>query len=306
MFGFIVRRIGANIIVLWGITVITFLLVFAIPADPARMIAGQKAPESVVITIRHQLGLDQPMPMQYWHYLVRLLHGDMGTSYIFNLPVTTMIGQRAGASLELALGCFIVELAIGLPLGMYTATHSRKLSDYLVSAAALVGISIPVFWLGMVLLFWFGFKLPIFPLGGYGGIQYLILPSITYGITGAAVYTRLLKSSMLEVLNQDYTRTARAKGASESRVIWRHAFRNAVIPVITFGGIDIGYLLTGVLLIETTFNWNGLGALAYSAITNMDIPVIMGTVTLAAVSTVFFNLIVDVLYAVIDPRIRYD
>lgn len=306
MFGFIVRRIGANIIVLWGITVITFLLVFAIPADPARMIAGQKAPESVVITIRHQLGLDQPMPMQYWHYLVRLLHGDMGTSYIFNLPVTTMIGQRAGASLELALGCFIVELAIGLPLGMYTATHSRKLSDYLVSAAALVGISIPVFWLGMVLLFWFGFKLPIFPLGGYGGIQYLILPSITYGITGAAVYTRLLKSSMLEVLNQDYTRTARAKGASESRVIWRHAFRNAVIPVITFGGIDIGYLLTGVLLIETTFNWNGLGALAFSAIQNLDIPVIMGTVTLAAVSTVFFNLIVDVLYAVIDPRIRYD
>lgn len=306
MFGFIVRRIGANIIVLWGITVITFLLVFAIPADPARMIAGQKAPESVVITIRHQLGLDQPMPMQYWHYLVRLLHGDMGTSYIFNLPVTTMIGQRAGASLELALGCFIVELAIGLPLGMYTATHSRKLSDYLVSAAALVVISIPVFWLGMVLLFWFGFKLPIFPLGGYGGIQYLILPSITYGITGAAVYTRLLKSSMLEVLNQDYTRTARAKGASESRVIWRHAFRNAVIPVITFGGIDIGYLLTGVLLIETTFNWNGLGALAFSAIQNLDIPVIMGTVTLAAVSTVFFNLIVDVLYAVIDPRIRYD
>lgn len=306
MFGFILRRIGANIIVLWGISVITFLLVFAIPADPARMIAGQKAPQSVVDTIRHQLGLDLPLPVQYWHYLERLLHGNLGTSYIFNLPVTTMIGQRAGASLELALGCFIVELALGIPIGIYTATHARKLSDYVLSAAALVGISIPVFWLGMVLLFWFGFKFPIFPLGGYGGIQYLLLPSITYGIVGAAVYARLLKSSMLEVLNQDYTRTARAKGASEGRVVRSHVLRNALIPVITFGGVDIGYLLSGILLIEATFNWNGLGALAYSAIQNLDIPVIMGTVLLAAVSTVFFNLIVDVLYAIVDPRIRYD
>jgi ABC-type dipeptide/oligopeptide/nickel transport system permease component len=306
MFAYIIRRIISNIIVLWGITVITFLLVYAVPADPARIIAGPKAPASVVKEIRIQLGLNQPIPVQYWHYLVNLLHGNLGTSYIYNLPVTTMIGQRYGATLELALGCFIAELLIGIPLGIYTAVHARKLSDYLVSAVALFGLSMPVFWLGMVLLYWLGFKLPIFPLGGNAGFMSVILPSITYGIVGAAVYVRLLKSSMLEVLDKDYTRTARAKGASERRVIWRHVMRNALIPVITYGGIDVGYLLTGVLLIETTFNWNGVGMLSYTAITNLDIPVIMATVLLAAVFTVFFNLFVDILYGFIDPRIRYD
>lgn len=306
MFGYILRRIGASVIVLWGISIMTFVLIYAVPADPARMVAGPKASAAVVKVIRHQLGLDQPMPIQYWHYLVRLVHGNMGTSYIFNSPVTQMILGRAGATLELALGAFTVELLIGVPLGIYTATHARKISDYIVSILALIGVSIPVFWLGMVLLYWLGFELPIFPLGGNGGFQYLILPSVTYGITGAAVYARMLKSSMLEVLNQDYTRTARAKGASNRRVVWRHVVRNALIPVITFGGIEFGYLITGVVLIEDTFNWNGLGALAVQAINSLDIPVIMGTVTLAAVSVVFFNLVVDILYVVVDPRIRYD
>lgn len=306
MFAYIIRRIISAIIVLWGITVITFLLVYAIPADPARIIAGPKAPESVIHQIRIQLGLNQPLPVQYWHYLVNLLHGNLGTSYIYNLPVLEMIGQRYGATLELAIGCFIAELIIGIPLGIYTAMRARKLGDYIWSALALVGLSMPPFWLGMLFLYWFGFKLPIFPLGGHQGFLSLILPSLTYGIIGAAIYMRLLKSSMLEVLGQDYTRTARAKGNSDSRTIWRHVLRNALIPVITYGGIDIGYLLTGVLLIEVTFNWNGLGMLAYTAIGNLDTPVIMGTVLLAAVFTVFFNLFVDILYGFIDPRIRYD
>jgi ABC-type dipeptide/oligopeptide/nickel transport system permease component len=305
MYAYIIRRLFYALIVLFGISVVTFLLIYAIPADPARMIAGPKAPESVVLTIRHQLGLDQPLPVQYVHYVGRLLHGDLGTSYTYNLPVTTMIVQRLWPTAELAIGCWLVELIIGIPLGIYTARHSRKLGDYLLSALALVGISLPVFWLGLLLLYWFAAKIPIFPLGGFGGIRYLILPSITYGITGAAYYTRLLKSSMLEVMQQDYVRTARAKGASESRVTWRHVVRNALIPVVTFGGIDFSYLLTGVVLIEATFNWNGFGSLAYTAIQNLDVPVIMGTVLLVAVAVVVFNLIVDILYSVIDPRIRY-
>jgi len=306
LLSYIIRRLIGALVTLWGISVITFLLVFAVPADPARIIVGPKAPESVVEQVRVNLGLNLPLPVQYWHYFVRLLHGNLGTSYIYNLPVTHMIMQRAGATVELAIGCFIAELIIGIPLGIYTAMRARHISDYILSALALAGISLPVFWLGLELLYYLGFKLSVFPLGGYGGIQYLILPSITYGVTGAAVYLRLLKSSMLEVLNQDYTRTARAKGASQARVIMRHVLRNALIPVVTYGGIDIGYLLTGVILIEVTFNWNGLGVLAYQAVTQLDIPVIMGTVMLIAVMVVLFNLFVDILYGMIDPRIRYD
>jgi peptide/nickel transport system permease protein len=302
---YIVRRLGGALIVVFGISVVTFLLVYAIPSDPARMIAGQKATPQVIAQIRHNLGLDQPLIVQYIHYLWKLVQGNLGTSYIYNQPVGTLIGQRLGPTLLLALGCWIAELIIGIPLGIYTARRARKKSDYFVSSLALVGISLPVFWLGLLLLYWLGYKLPIFPLGGSSGFQSLILPSLTYGVTGAAYYTRLLKASMLEVMGQDYVRTARAKGASERRVIWRHVVRNALIPVVTFGGIDIGYLLTGVVLIENTFNWNGLGVLSYEAIPQSDIPVIMGTVLLTALVVVAFTLIVDVIYAFVDPRIRY-
>lgn len=305
MASYIVRRLGGALIVLFGISVVTFLLIYAIPADPARMIAGQKATPQIIAQVRHNLGLDQPLFIQYIHYIGGLLRGNLGTSYIYNQPVSTLIAQRLGPTLLLALGCWLAELIIGIPLGIYTARRARKTGDYIVSALALVGISLPVFWLGLWLLYWFGFKFPIFPLGGSGGFQNLILPSLTYGITGAAYYTRLLKASMLEVMGKDYVRTARAKGASESRVIWRHVMRNALIPVVTFGGIDIGYLLTGVVLIENTFNWNGLGVLSYEAIQQTDIPVIMGTVLFTAVVVVFFTLVVDVVYGFIDPRIRY-
>lgn len=306
MFAYIIRRILSTLVVLFGISVVSFLLIYAVPADPARLIAGPKAPMSVVLAIRQQLGLNHPILIQYFDYMGRLLHGNLGTSYIYNLPVSQMIIQRIGPTAELALGCWIAELAIGIPIGIYTARHARKVRDYIFSAGALVGLSLPVFWLGLILLYWFGFKIPIFPLGGPGGIMHLILPSLTWGITGAAYYIRLLKTSMLEVMSQDYVRTARAKGASERHVTWRHVVRNALIPVVTYGGIDFSYLLTGVVLLEATFNWNGLGELAYTSIQNDDIPVIMGTVLLIAVSVVLFTLLVDIVYGFIDPRIRYD
>lgn len=308
MGSYILRRIGQSIIVLIGISMIAFLLLYAVPTDPARLIAGPHATKEVVDQIRKDLGLNLPIYVQYLHYLGNLLKGNLGNSYIFHTSVRSMIGGRMGATAELALGCWLAELIIGIPLGMYTARHARKKRDLVVSALALVGISLPVYWLGLIFLVVFSFHLKWFPLGGYGGgaIQYLVLPAVTYGITGAAYYTRLLKSSMLDVMNQDYVRTARAKGANERQVIWGHVFRNALIPVITFGGIDIGYLLAGVVLVEETFNWQGMGMLAYQSILNQDIPVIMGTVLLLAVFVVIFNLIVDIVYSFVDPRIRYD
>lgn len=305
MLSYIIRRLGGALVVLFGISVVTFLLAYAIPSDPARMIAGPKASIETVMAIRHSLGLDKPLPIQYLDYVWRLIHGNLGMSYVYNLPVATLIAQRFGPTAILALACWIAELVIGIPLGIFTARRARKASDYIVSILALVGISILVPWLGIVLLYWLGFKFPIFPLGGAGGISHLILPALTFGITGAAAYTRLLKSSMLEVLGQDYVRTARAKGASEGRVVNRHVIRNALIPVITYGGIDVGYLLGGVVLLEVTFNWNGLGILAYNAISENDVPVIMGTVLLTALLVVLFNLLVDIAYVFVDPRIRY-
>lgn len=305
MVSYVGRRLGGALVVLIGITIVTYILAYAVPSDPARMIAGPKASLATVNAIRHQLGLDQPFYIQYFAYLGRLVRGDLGTSYVYNLPVATLIAQRFGPTFILAISCWIAELVIGIPLGIYTARHARKLGDYIVSILALVGISLLVPFLGILLLYQFGFKWPIFPLGGPGGITHLILPALTLGITGAAAYTRLLKSSMIEVLGQDYVRTARAKGASESRVVRRHVLRNAVIPVITYGGIDVGYLIGGIVLLEVTFNWNGLGILAFNAIQESDIPVIMGTVLLTAVLVVLFNLFVDIVYVFVDPRIRY-
>jgi peptide/nickel transport system permease protein len=225
---------------------------------------------------------------------------------MYDRPVASLVRDKFLTTLPLAVGAWLAELLIGIPLGIYTARRARTTSDYLFSALALVGLSLPVFWLGLILLYGFAFKLPIFPLGGNTGFMSLVLPSLTIGITGAADYLRLLKASMLEVMSNDYVRTARAKGASENRVVWRHAIPNALIPVVTYAGIDIGTLMGGLIMTEATFNWNGVGMLMNEALQQSDIPVIMGTVLLAAVLVVLFNLVVDILYVFIDPRIRYD
>jgi len=303
---YIMRRIIGAMVVLLLTSVIAFAMAYLVPSDPARMIAGVHASATTLAEIRHNLGLDKPVPVQYVDFLGRLLRGDLGTSYIYDRPVASLVREKFLATLPLAVGAWLAELIIGIPLGIYTARRARKKSDYLVSGAALVGLSLPVFWLGLILLYGLGFKLPIFPLGGNNGFMSLILPSLTIGIVGAAYYTRLLKSSMLEVMGNDYVRTARAKGAGERRVIWRHVVPNALIPVVTYAGIDIGILMGGLIMTEATFNWNGVGMLGYEALQQSDIPVIMGTVLLAAVAVVLFNLLVDIVYVFIDPRIRYD
>ncbi|CAM3921279.1 ABC transporter permease [Alicyclobacillus pomorum] len=303
MASYIIRRLIGAVVVLFGISIITFIIAYAAPGDPARLIVGAKAPQSVVDAVRHNLGLDQPLPIQYIHYVGRLLQGNLGFSYHNNLPVTELLGQRLGNTVQLALGGWIVELILGIPLGIFGALYHRRIADYILSFLSLVGISMPVFVFGMWLIQNVAHGLGILPLGGAGGISHLILPSITLGVTGMAFYQRLMKSSMVEVMGQDYIRTARAFGVPPRRVITHHAMRNGLLPAVTYAGMDIAQLFGGVVLTETVFNYPGIGQLAWQSIENLDFPVIMATVLLAAVFVVVANFVVDIVYSVIDPRI---
>jgi ABC-type dipeptide/oligopeptide/nickel transport system permease component len=303
MISYIVRRAIGSVVVLIFISIITFLLAYAIPGDPARMIVGAKATAELVAQVRQNLGLDQPLPVQYLHYLIRLLHGDLGFSYHNNLPVTQLISERIGNTAQLALGGWLVELIIGVPLGIVTALRHRKWPDYVFSSLSLVGMSFPVFLLGMLMIYFIGFKLQWLPLSGTGGIQNLIMPSITLGVTGAAVYQRLVRSSMIEVFALDYMRTAKASGVAGGRLTTHHGLRNGIIPAVTYAGMDIATLCGGLVLTETVFNYPGIGLLSWQSIQNLDFPVIMATVLVASIFVVIANFVVDIVYSVIDPRI---
>lgn len=292
-------------IVLFGIALITFILAYAVPSDPARMILGQHATLQQVDALRKQMGLDEPFIQQFGNYLMNIIHGNLGFSFLQNLPVATLIGQRLPATFQLALVAWLMELIIGLPIGVFMALKDRKMTDHVFNLVSLIGISLPTFFVGLELMYWVAYRANLFPVGGTGGLSFVILPGLTYGITGAAYYSRLLKSSMVDVLNSDYIRTARAKGAAPLRVIMGHAFRNAIIPVITYGATDIGALFGGIVVIEDVFGYSGIGQMAVQAINNLDTPIIMGTVLFAAVFVVAFNFIVDLLYGLIDPRITY-
>lgn len=305
MISYIIRRLGGAVIVLLGISIITFVIAFLVPANPARAIVGPHAPESLVLQVDKQLGLDQPLPVRYVNYMNNLVHGNLGMSYVLDQPVTSLIEQRVGATAQLALAAWILEIVIGIPLGIISAVYDRKIIDHITSILALVGISLPVFFVGLELMYWIGFRLNWLPVGGTGGFNYIILPGLTYAITGAAYYSRLLKASMLDVLSSDYIRTAKAKGASPARIIFGHALRNGIIPALTYGGIDVAALFGGVVVIEDVFGYSGLGQLAVQAIGNLDVPVIMGTVLFATMFVVLVNVVVDVLYGIVDPRITY-
>jgi ABC-type dipeptide/oligopeptide/nickel transport system permease component len=300
---YLVRRILGAFVVLIGISIITFVIAYAVPGDPVRTIVGEKASPKVVEEVRHTMGLDQPVYVQYFSYLNRLGHGDLGFSYYNNQPVTHLISERFGATAVLALSGWAVEIIIGIPLGLLTAVYNRKITDYILSSLAIIGISLPTFWLGMWFIYNISYKLGILPIGGSGDITNLILPSLTLGIVGAAYYQRLVKTSMLEVFSQDYIRTAHANGASSLRVTFRHGLRNGVIPVVTYAGMDIAFLMGGVVITETVFNYPGIGQLAMQSIQHLDVPVIMATVLISAICVVVMNFIVDILYFLIDPRI---
>jgi peptide/nickel transport system permease protein len=300
---FLQRLIGA-VGVIFGVATITFVMVFLMPGDAARMYAGPRAPEETVQRIRVMWGLDQPLPVQYVRYLGRALQGDLGQSTRDKRPVLQAVIERLPATMQLALAGLFVELAIGAPLGILAALRPGSWIDQLATVLALIGISIPQFALGLVALYLFGFVIPIFPLGGSGTFMHLILPALVLGIGGTAFYSRVLRASILEVLGEDYVRTARAKGLPPRLVLLRHTLRNALMPVVTLAGLDLALLLGGVVVIEAVFGWPGIGLQAWTAIRNQDTPMIMGTVLFASVAVVFMNLLIDLLYISLDPRVR--
>jgi peptide/nickel transport system permease protein len=274
------------------------------PADPARMYAGPNASVETVNAIRHELGLDRPFYEQYGLYLWRALHGDLGYSYHFKMPVWDAIISRLPYTLQLTLAGILVELLVGIPVGSLSALKQYSWLDRVTTLGTLLAVSAPPFWLGLLALYFLGFKLALFPLGGAGSFAHLVLPALCAGAGGAAWYARMMRSSTLDVLHADFVRTARAKGLRERAVVYRHILRNAILPIVTMTCMDIPWFLGGIVLIETVFAWPGVGRLAVEAIHTVDIPLIMGTVALAAVLVVFSGIFADLVYSVVDPRIR--
>ena len=305
---YLVRRLLWVVVVLFCVSIITFLLAFAVPGDPAKSIAGVHATPEVLERIRAELGLDKPVYEQYWIYLTNLLQGDMGFSYETQRPVAQSIIERFPATAMIALFGIFFELLIGIPVGMVSALKQYSVRDRTFTVLSLLGIAAPAFWLGLLFLYIFDYQLQIFPLGGYEGWAaplYGVLPGLTLGVGGAAWYSRMFRSSMLDILNADYVRAARAKGLPERTVVWRHIMRNSWSPIITLLGLDFGWFLGGVLVIEVVFGIPGIGWQAWNAIQTQDLPMIMGTVLFAAVLVTVSNLVVDVAYTWLDPRVKY-
>jgi peptide/nickel transport system permease protein len=300
----LLKRFSQAALRLLGVAAITFVLLYAMPADPARMLAGRSATAQTVESIRRELGLDQPLLMQFWNYLSGLLQGDLGRSYAQKTEVWTLIAARLPATLTLMAAGIFVEVVLGVTFGTIAAVKRGSFIDRLVMMASFVGVSAPQFVAALLLLYLFAVTLGWFPMSGYGSFAHIVLPAMTLGILGAGWYARMVRSAMIDVLNQDYIRTARAKGLSSARIIFRHALPNAVLPIIAMIGIDIGQFMGGVVVVEAVYGWPGIGQLAWQAIQQVDIPIIMGVTLTSALAIVTGNLLADLIAPVIDPRIR--
>jgi len=317
MISYIVRRLFQMVIVLIGVSIITFLILFAIPGNPAAMVAGKAATPEKIAEVKVRLGLDKPLPVQYVKYVGRLVRGDLGQSYYMNASVGSLIKLNAPYTIQLAVAAVLIEM-LGIPLGIYSALRQYTFWDTMLTTTALIIWGVPVFVLGLFMQWFFGLKLNLLPLVGagdnvlwvipssYDSFATLILPAFTLGIIEVAYISYMQRASMLEVIRTDYVRTARAKGLSERKVITGHAFKNAVIPVMTIAGIDLGALMGGAILTETVFSRPGIGLMIYQAIGARDIPVVAGGVLFATIVYVFANLFVDLGYAFVDPRIRLE
>ena len=304
MIGYIVRRVLRAVTTLLGTTLIIFVLVRVVPADPAVSIAGPKADAETLAMIRKDLGLDDPLVVQYGRYLGRLARGDFGRSYMNGRRVAEVIADRLPATALLAATSLALGFFAGLVVGIVTAARRGSAIDVGVLLGTLVGLSIPTFWLGNLLIYEFSYRLKLLPLGGYGTFRHLVLPAATLALGEFFFYARFVHTSVGGTLASDYIRTARAKGTPPARLYFIHALRNALIPIVTLLGLDIAALMSGVVLTETVFNWPGLGRLAVQAVFNLDVPLVSGTVLFSAVLVLFANLAVDLLYGVIDPRVQ--
>jgi peptide/nickel transport system permease protein len=317
MLRFLARRLLFGLLVLWITSGAVFVLFFVAPHDPARLLAGRLATPQTVALVNHRLGLDRPLPAQYAGFIGRLLHGDLGYSYYSAAPVGQLLASRLPVTASLALGGAVLWLVAGVGVGVAAARRPRSLADRGGTVLVLAGLSMPTFLVGLLLIYFLFFRLhlagiALFPPGGYvpltqdpaGWAQHLLLPWITLAAVTAATYSRLTRSSLLEVLGEDYIRTARSKGLSEERVVYRHGLCSALTPVVTQLGVDLGTLLGGVIVTEQVFGLPGLGQLAWQSVTAQDLPVIIGTVLVASAFIVVANLLVDLGYALLDPRVR--
>lgn len=301
---YIIKRLLMMIPVVIGVSLLVFVVLKMTPGDPARVVAGAEADEATVQEIREELGLNKPLLQQYVDYMIDLLHGDMGNSYTTGKPVFSEILSRMPTTFVLAFTGVLVAVLIGLPLGIISATKQYSILDNISTLLALTGVAMPNFWLGLMLILIFSLKLGWLPSGSADTWQGYILPAITLGVGATANFMRTMRSSMLDVIRQDYIRTVRAKGASEDRVIMHHALRNALIPVVTVIGLQIGTLLGGAVVNETVFSLPGIGTLMINSINKKDEPVVMGCLITFAIAFSLVNLFVDILYAYIDPRIK--
>lgn len=301
---YITRRLVALIPILFGVSVLVFVIMATVPGDPALLYAGSDATQAEVENVRHALGLDQPIYVRYGIFLGNLAHGDLGESIRSRRPVADEIGDRLPYTMQLAFSSLLVALLIGLPAGIIAALKRNTIWDTLSMLIAIVGVSAPGFWIGMMLILLFGVELGWLPTSGTGSWAHLIMPSIALGLGSAAIVARQTRSAMLEVLGKDYIRTARAKGLRERVVILRHAVRNAMIPVVTIVGLQLGTMLGGSVIIEMVFAWPGLGRALVQSIGYRDFPMVQVSIIILAAGFVLVNLVVDVLYGVIDPRIR--
>lgn len=291
---------------LWLIVTMVFLLVHIVPGDPVQQMLGEGARAEDLQQLRRALDLDVPLGKQYANYLSGVAHGDLGESFRFREPVTHVVLEHYPATLELALVALLVCTAIAIPAGLFAAERRATATDHAVGLLTLLGLSVPNFALGPVLIFVFSVLLGWLPVSGRGGLAHLILPAVTLGAALAATLTRMVRTSVIEELSSDYVRTARAKGLSPAAILFRHAFRNALIPILTILGLQFGTLLAGTIVTETIFSWPGIGRLAVQAIGARDYPLLQGCILLIAVSYVFVNLLTDFIYVLVDPRVRLE
>lgn len=306
MASYILRRLLLVIPVLLGVSLLVFSMVRLIPGDPAIFIAGEHATEEDIDAIREEFGLNRSFPVQYWFFLRNLVRGDLGRSTRTDRPVGVEIWERLPNTLKLASVSMLIASIVGLIAGIISATRPYSFLDYISMVGAMIGVSTPVFWLGLMLMLLFSVQLNWLPAAGAKTFSHIILPAITLGAASTAVIARMTRSSMLEVFNQDYIQTARSKGLREGWVVIKHALRNALVPVVTVMGLRFGTLLGGAVLTETVFAWPGIGRLMVGSILARDYPVVQGAVLVVACTFIFVNLAVDLLYSFIDPRIRFE
>ena len=303
---YILRRLLQMIPVMIGVTLVVFLIMQLVPGDPARMLAGEGASPEQIEAIRNSLGLNRPLWVQYFSYLGNVLQGDFGKSIVTSSPVLEEILIRLPTTIELALASIFVAITLGLLAGIVSATKQNTVADMSIMVGALIGVSMPSFWMGLMLMYYFSVELGMFPVAGWGTLSHVVLPAITLGSGGAAIIARMTRASMLEVIRQDYIRTARAKGVSEFKVVFKHALKNALIPIITVVGLQFGTLLGGTVLTESVFAINGVGQLIINAIRTRDLPLVQGTVLMISLIFMMVNMGVDVLYKMVNKRVELD